>query len=267
MALIDCVNKVDFGEVVICTDDPEKFRRITSRPDVRSRFVIVENWPTKEGWSRFNWHYLSPHIRTSHALTIQWDSWVWDVSMWENEFLEYDYIGAPWWYTDGRNVGNGGFNLRSTRLLRYCRDNRRQLPIDTWLDDDLFSRKYRPVIENDGYRWAPQRLAEKFAFECVRPSPTSRHFGFHACFNFCRVLDRDELKERARIMQRSKYITAPKNQFWPVFSRENPEIIAELAAEESIESKIFNPDVFQSVGEGVTLLPTPQEQAQAYYAK
>ena len=38
-----------------------------------------------------------------------------------------DYIGAPWpHFRDGHNVGNGGFSLRSRRLLEACRE----LPFD-----------------------------------------------------------------------------------------------------------------------------------------
>jgi hypothetical protein len=46
--------------------------------------------------------------------------------LWSNDFLEYDYIGAPWMYSDtsyitdeGEHVpvGNGGFCLRSKKFL------------------------------------------------------------------------------------------------------------------------------------------------------
>ncbi|KAF4746198.1 hypothetical protein FOZ62_025133, partial [Perkinsus olseni] len=38
-----------------------------------------------------------------------------------DDFLEYDYIGAPWKHRPlGLSVGNGGFSLRSRSLLMEC---------------------------------------------------------------------------------------------------------------------------------------------------
>lgn len=36
------------------------------------------------------------------------------------EFMQYDYIGAPWpWKPDGMEIGNGGLSLRSRRWMLY----------------------------------------------------------------------------------------------------------------------------------------------------
>ncbi len=77
---------------------------------------------------------LASHVETSHALCIQWDGYVLRGQAWDPAFLTYDYIGAPWpHFSDGHNVGNGGFSLRSRRLLEACR----QLPFDGQTAEDV----------------------------------------------------------------------------------------------------------------------------------
>ncbi len=220
LAVGECLDKAEFGNVLIFTDQAGYFR---GQGDI----IHVPDWPEKIGWSRHTWQGISPYMRTSHALCIQWDSWIMDPGKWRDEWLQYDFIGAPWWYKDGKNVGNGGFSLRSTRLMRYLRDHRDRFPCHTALDDDLLCRGYRPELEDRGFVWAPQDVAQDFAFECVRPDKSATHFGFHACFNFGIVLDRDRLIERARLMNKSEYIKN-SSHMWSNFIQANSHIVDEL---------------------------------------
>jgi hypothetical protein len=226
MAVEDCLRVAEFGEVLIVTDRPLEFSPLTHHCE--PRFHIVPDWPDKLGWSRSWWFDVPPLLRTRQTLNIQWDSWIWDTSMWRDEFMDYDYVGAPWWYKDGKNVGNGGFSIISTRLKRYICNRRDQFPCDTAVDDDLLCRKYRPKLETAGFLWAPEKVAHDFAFECCRPSPTSKHFGFHGMFNWNEVLDHDRLIERMGIALRSPYISNPDSQFMKAFCQKNPEIVKEL---------------------------------------
>lgn len=227
LAVNECVTKANFGQVLIFTDKPELFRPL----ECDAKFVQVPNWPTKLQWSRFCWHGVAPLVHTAQSLHIQWDSWIWDPSMWRDEFLEFDYCGAPWWYTDGRNVGNGGFALRSAALLRCLYDNRAAFPIDSTIDDDLVCRKYRLALEDQGFIFAPERVAHDFAFECSRPAPNSRHFGFHAAFNFGQVLDHGALLHRARLMCESPYLQKT-GYIMKAFTERHPEIIREILDEQ-----------------------------------
>lgn len=221
LALEDCERRAEFGDVLVFTDRPAMFMRADRR------VMTVPDWPDKIGWSRCFWTDVAPYMRTSHALGIQWDSWIVDPEMWRDEYLRFDYCGAPWWYRDGMNVGNGGFSLRSTKLMRFVRQHRAQLPCISDADDDLFCRKYRPTLEQAGFVWAPEPLAMNFAFECVRPDPRARHFGFHAAFNFdygCG--DDDRLLERVQMMARSDYITKRPN--WDGLCKKWPQIMNRL---------------------------------------
>ena len=218
LALKDCERKCRFGEVLVFTDRPSIFMRADRR------VVTVPDWPNKQGWSRCFWYDVGPQLRTSHALGIQWDSWVVAPDAWQDEFLNYDYVGAPWWYNDGMNVGNGGFCLRSTKLLRFVRKHRDQFPCITDLDDDLYCRKYRPALQGVGFEWAPEPIAQAFAFECVRPDKSARHFGFHAAYNFDYGCEDDEerILERARLMKRSSYICKSNGYIWKGFVKKMP---------------------------------------------
>lgn len=231
LAAQDCLKVAEFGDVLILTDRPDKFVEVERY--CKPRFHKVPNWPEKIGWSRSWWYDVPPLLQTAFTLNIQWDSWICDVTQWNAAFYAFDYIGAPWWYKDGKNVGNGGFSWVSTRLKRYLRDKRLKFPCDTAVDDDLLCRKYRPALEEQGFVWAPERIAHQFAFECCRPSPTSRHFGFHAAFNFGEVLGPAELEARARLMVASPYIHNPQGRIWQAFSQRYPELVAKLLREKN----------------------------------
>jgi hypothetical protein len=227
LALDDCERQAEFGDIIVFTDRPTQFS------GGHRRLVEVPDWPTKVGWSRCFWYEVPQHMRTSHALCIQWDSWIVAPEMWRDEFLEYDFCGAPWWYRDGLNVGNGGFCLRSTALMRFIRKHRAQFPCITDLDDDLYCRKYRPTLEQAGFEWAPEPLALQFAFETTRPDPNARHFGFHAAYNFDYGCGGDEqrLLERARLMMRSDYVTKSNPYIWEGFAKKCPHIVERINRE------------------------------------
>jgi len=225
MAIEDCLRVAEFGDVLVLTDKPMFFDFMQSYCS-QCQIHTVPDWPDKVGWSRAWWFDVPPKLRTSQTLNIQWDSWIWDVSMWRDEFLKYDFIGAPWWYKDGKNDGNGGFCLKSTRLARYIAKHRDKYPCDTPVDDDLLCRKYRPALEDAGFVWAPERVAFDFAFECTRPSATSRHFGFHAMFNWPVVLDLEQLRPRYELAAASPYIR--DGYMMKQFCQTHPSIAKEL---------------------------------------
>ena len=77
-------------------------------------------------YSRFMIYNLNEHVDSDFALTIQHDGFIINPNAWRDDFLDYDYIGAPWpWREQGFvtpfgehiSVGNGGFSLRSKKLL------------------------------------------------------------------------------------------------------------------------------------------------------
>ena len=139
-------------------------------------------------YSRFMVRELGAHFTGTHALVVQWDGFITDATCWDARFLACDYIGAPW-PGEQPAVGNGGFSLRSRRLVDAL------ATIDTpevHPEDHRICQLYRPRLERDfGIRFAPEDLAARFSWETGEPPGPS--FGFHAFFNFHRVLDEDEL--------------------------------------------------------------------------
>lgn len=230
LAIEECLDKAIFGEVLILTDRPLEFASLSHHCDFRTH--AVPDWEDKLGWCRASWYEVPPLLRTPFALQIQWDSWIWDTRKWTDEFFNYDFVGAPWWYKDGKNVGNSGFSLISTRLKRYLRDRQWLYPLDVTTEDDLMCRKFRIALEHAGFTWAPESLAHQFAFECSRPSPTSRHFGFHGAFNFGEVLTPERLEHRARIMLASPYIGNPDSYIFKAFAQNNKELVERILREE-----------------------------------
>ena len=133
-------------------------------------------------------------VNTSHALYVQWDGMVNTATMWSDEFLEYDYIGAPWpWMPEGKNVGNGGFSLRSRKLLEICAtDANINLTTDEPVaEDNIIGIRNRQYLESThGIKFAPTSVAEKFSFELGVPRPS---FGFHGLWNMVSQLSDADL--------------------------------------------------------------------------
>jgi len=183
--------QVQFAEVLLLSDhEPSGLADgISWRP--------IDPLASRLDYSRFMLRRLAEHIQTSHALCIQWDGFVLNGPAWEPGFLRYDYIGAPWpHFSDGHNVGNGGFSLRSRRLLEACAS----LPIDgEELEDVVISRLCRRQLEAKGVRFAPEEVARRFAYE--RVTPTGREFGFHGAFNLVRHLSRRDAARLFRTLE------------------------------------------------------------------
>lgn len=180
-ALHRSMQQVDFARVKLFTHAPQ--------PALESRGVeLVDIAPIRSSreYSRFVLRELPRHIDTEFVLVSQWDGFVCDPSAWRPEFLEWDYLGAPWPDAPaGQTVGNGGFSLRSRRLLDAAADERLA---DYHPEDVALGRTYRGLLEREhGVRFAPEALARRFAYENAAPGgPT---FGFHGPYNLPAVLD------------------------------------------------------------------------------
>jgi len=183
LVCVDCINYVgainaikhsikgiEFGEVLFISD-----RKITSE---NFKSILIDSINSKVEYSYFMINELTKYINTSHCLVIQYDGYVIRPDLWDNDFLSYDYIGAPWWYPVN-NVGNGGFSLRSKHLLK---STAQQDFIKYHPEDDMICRENRQLLESK-YRinYAPVDVATKFSYEPnnKREPFTNHTFGFH----------------------------------------------------------------------------------------
>ena len=156
---------------------------------------------TLDDYSFFVIKRLVEHVQTSHVLVTQWDGFVVQPSAWEPGFLAFDYVGARWWWqATGTDVGNGGFSLRSRRLLDALQDARFE-PQPGVAEDELICRRWRPTLERDyGIRFASAAVAARFSYEHARTADGT--FGFHGLFNFWRHLDDGALAEIVPLLPR-----------------------------------------------------------------
>jgi hypothetical protein len=180
-AVIKTLEQIKPHSVVFITDKHPRELNLKENELLEQVDFIQLDTPitSKEAYSQFIIKELWRYITTSHILVIQHDGYVIDGSVWDDEFLEYDYIGAPWNYKDDRNVGNGGFSLRSKRLMVT-------LASDPFIEffhpeDEIIGRLYRRYLEHKHkIKFAPEELAHRFSYECHMPMlPT---FGFHNFF-------------------------------------------------------------------------------------
>lgn len=139
----------------------------------------------RELLSRMMLEFIPTLIETDFSIFCQWDGFAINPEHWTDEFLEYDYIGAPWpwnWKADSpeRRVGCGGFALRSKKWTDLCLT----LPVkETSAEDVHCCCYYLDHFTSAGCRVAPLALAQKFALEHVNPEfpnhTINDSFGFH----------------------------------------------------------------------------------------
>ncbi len=143
-------------------------------------------------YSHFMVRRLAAFIDTRHVLVSQWDGFVVDPSAWSDEFLQWDYIGAPWPHEPAPfNVGNGGFSLRSRRLLEAGADARIE---QVHPEDRVLCVQYRALLEREhGLRFATAEVARRFSFE--REEPAGPCFGFHGAHHLPRFLDEQRMAQ------------------------------------------------------------------------
>jgi hypothetical protein len=189
MAVKDCTDHANFGEVLTFSDHGGGL------PGPFSSMI--------EG-ARFSLYEALRQVKTSHILSIQWDGYLVNPDAWTDEFLEYDYIGAPWCWFPDMNVGNSGFCLRSRRLIEHLFEHQDEFPI-ALPEDEVLCRKYRPELEKCGFRWAPVGLASRFSFERVAYWPLNQIFGYHNMVNWPKIMTPEQIE--ARMAHATPYVT------------------------------------------------------------
>lgn len=138
--------------------------------------INVGGLDTWAEYNRFVVKELYRYFDTSHCLIIQHDGYVIDGNCWDDEFLDFDIIGARG-LSDGRPNYNGGFSLRSAVFQHIiAKDNFIEI---TAPEDEILCRLYRSYLEETHHvKYCTDEVADKFAYELHEPvQPT---FGFHA---------------------------------------------------------------------------------------
>jgi len=159
-------------------DQEDNLRRIVSFAQKRVKFhciklALVEN-PNIEGtewisitpmgiggYCDFCLNKMADYIESDFVLIFQQDGFIVNPDRWNPEFLNYDYIGAPWGPIKSPSVGNGGFSLRSRKLLKRVKS----VSCPQECNEDGVFCSLAPQLEREGFRYAPVDVARRFSIE------------------------------------------------------------------------------------------------------
>lgn len=201
-ALYTSMSGIKFGSIKLITTK-EKIEQYHSQLEFDG--IDLEE-PVKEikNYNDYN-HYviynLRHHVDTSHCLLVQPDGFVLFPEKWDDNWLEYDYIGAPWAYVEDayidpfgnhHRVGNGGFSLRSKKFLDV--PSKVEVPWETnnsdfyWMPEGVVNYHEdgnvcvhnRHIFIEQGCKYAPVEVAVRFSQETRVPECEGiMPFGFH----------------------------------------------------------------------------------------
>ena len=146
-----------------------------------------------DDWNKAVIYDLTNYITTAYALLIHADGYVIRPDLWRDEFLDYDFVGAPWplpmdnySYRDQQGnlvrVGNS-VSIRSKRLL----DAPRRLNFE-WRsffgntnEDGFLCCHHRQDLEAEGIKFAPLEVAKHFSKEHeIEENKGLETFAFHS---------------------------------------------------------------------------------------
>jgi hypothetical protein len=170
------------------------------------RFVEVPKFDAKEH-SRICLNDVPDLVETPYALFIQYDGFPTQPQYWINDFLHFDYIGAPWQSKEpGWEVGNGGFSFRSKKLLELTKQIKQNKlgPDLEWLEDQLICVTHRRWLEGWGIKFAPKSVADQFSHE--HPTGYAPSFGFHGTFQAPYYLSEEEFKVWINLIQDQSFL-------------------------------------------------------------
>ena len=185
-ALVHSCKDIEFGAVKLVSD---------LYPSGLPAFIQHENCPKMSNIDEWNYaaiYELPKHVDTEFCILIHDDGFIVNADSWRDEWLDYDYIGAPWpmpnddfSYRDINDelirVGNS-VSIRSKKLL--------DLPIELDLEwkpfhgyyneDGFIAVNYRHVYKEHGCKYAMLDEAIHFSHEVMIPEIKGiKPFAFH----------------------------------------------------------------------------------------
>lgn len=167
-------------------------------------FVRINRFSSIDDYSEFVFKCMWPFCATEKIMIVHWDGHPAHARHWEPGFINCDYIGAPWaWANDEFRIGNGGFSIRSKRLIDLCKHvqlrRHPEIPYAN-AEDIVIGRIYRRTFEEAGLSYASDELAARFSYET---GPFREQvFGFHAPNNMPFFVSEDDLLETVDDLKR-----------------------------------------------------------------
>lgn len=187
-ALQYSMRDIEFGEVTLVTH---------KKPLFLPHEIKYQHIDKIDNIDKFNYamvYKLHEYVHKDYALLIHADGFVINPYVWDDEFLKYDYIGAPWPIPpeedkvsyrdeDGNlyRVGNS-VSLRSRKLMELPQKlDMAWVPFHGWYNEDGFiCVNRRKIFEKNGCRYASPELAAHFSQERMTPETDGvQPFCFH----------------------------------------------------------------------------------------
>ena len=197
---VDCLDIDRLGYVAeICKENFEfaDVKLLSSKKSKKYEGIIpIKHLGSTAEYSKFIIEELDQYVDTPNVLIIQYDGFILNKDAWMDEFLEYDYVGAPWlinkWSVEtfkipkdlvGKEVvGNGGFCMRSKKLLSLsAKLSKDKFFKECHPEDVVLCIFYRKLLEENGIKFAPVKIAKRFSFEAEdkENDKWTDQFGFH----------------------------------------------------------------------------------------
>lgn len=112
---LNCVDPIQSAKALLYSSKDIEFAEMilvsNKKPDnlpSNIKFVETQNRTHSDSF-KFAYEELPNLINTEFYLSIHDDGFIINPHLWDDNFLNYDYIGAPWKNYGQRNrVGNGG---------------------------------------------------------------------------------------------------------------------------------------------------------------
>lgn len=200
----------------------EEVLHITDK-STNDRGIILPSNFSIDDYNRFVVKEIADFIKTEFVLIIQYDGMAVKSKYWNDEFFNYDYIGAPWpdrfsWIEQGEKVGNGGFSLRSAKLLESLKDK----SIIFHDDNPRFKNEDAAICQGYGeylkrkhkIKFAPVELANTFSHEWC--NPTGKTFGFHGIWNTPLYFNEDDVIKFIQDIPKSHWLEDKKQMFFQI---------------------------------------------------
>lgn len=191
---------IEFGSVkLISHEKPENLPSDITYQYI-SHIGSIDSWNQKIVFE------LYKYVDTDFVLLIHDDGFVINVNSWKDEFLDYDYIGAPWGHNhllDSNGVpikvGNS-VSIRSKKLLELpTKYNMPWRPHDNNFNEDtqicVWNRNF---FLNYGIKYADYEIAKYFSHEEILP-------GFNEIIPFCFHSFEGENRKYKKIFEEYKY--------------------------------------------------------------
>lgn len=177
---------IDFGDAVLITHRKPIYLPKSIRYAHTSKLTNIDHFNYKMLYE------LGDYIHTDFAMIVHYDGFVVHPEMWRDEFLDYDYIGAPWpdphddfTYRDIngnlQRVGNS-VGIRSKRLIDFPKEAGIPFEADHgyFHEDGFLCVKNRHLIEAAGMKIAPIEVAKYYSHETMIPEIEGiTPFAFH----------------------------------------------------------------------------------------